>query len=245
MIKKIIFMILVLPSLVFSYDIYFYVAASMTKPAKEVVQKFNIQSKDDQVILITGGSGQLLNKIVFSKKGDIYLPASKSFKEKAEKAGIVLETTNFLYQTPVFGLSKSGENKIKSFEDLAFKKVRIALGNPKTMALGRIYENIKAKMPENLVSGIDKNMAVLAVNVSQIVNYLKTNSVDAGIIFDSVARVNDFKYINFPDGYAVKDVASINLLKFSKNVDKTKSFISFLIKNKDIFKKYGFEVIEK
>ncbi|MGA1847456.1 molybdate ABC transporter substrate-binding protein [Deferribacter abyssi] len=245
MIKKIIFIFLILPSVVFSYEIYFYVAASMTKPAKEVVRKFNSQSKVDHIILITGGSGQLLNKIIFSKKGDVYLPASKSFKDKAEKAGIVLETISFLYQTPVFGLSEIGEREIKSFEDLAYKEVRIALGNPKTMALGKIYEDIKIKMPKNLASGIEKNMVVLALNVSQIVNYLKTNTVDAGIIFDSVARVNSFTYLKFPDNYAEKDVASINLLKFSKDMEKVKRFISFLVKNKDVFKKYGFEVIDK
>lgn len=245
MVKKVVIIFFLLCSIGFTQDIYFYVASSMSKPANEVINNFNKVSKNFKVILLTGGSGQLLNKIVFSKKGDLYLPASKTFKDKAVKLGLVLESIDLLYQTPVFGLSENGKKKIKSFDDIVKKDVKIALGNPKTMALGKIFENIKLKLPKDIVLGIEKNCVVNAVNVAQIVNYLKTNTVDVGIIFDSVAKVHGFKYVTFPERATVKDVASVNLLKISSNIENAKIFLKYLLENKGIFKKYGFEVIKQ
>jgi len=246
MYKKVFFVFLLLFALAtftFGEDIYFYVAAAMTKPAKEIADIYNKKS-ENKVIVITGGSGQILNKIIFSEKGDLYLPASSYFHKKAMDKGIVKKYWPLLYQIPVFGLSKSGEKKIKNFEDLYRKNVKIALGNKNTMALGKIYENIEKKMTPEIIKGIRKNQVVEAVNISQIVSYLHANTVDAGIIFDSVARVNNFKFINLPADASIKEEAIISLLKYSKNPSLAEEFAKYVLNHKEVFKKYGFSVIE-
>jgi molybdate transport system substrate-binding protein len=225
-------------------EIYFYVASSMTKPANILVNKFNSQSSSFKVVLITGGSGQLLNKILLSRRADIYVPASQFFLNKAKNKGIVLQVKDLLYQTPVFGIAKKAENKIKNFDDLTNKNLQIALGKKNTMALGKIFLEIEAKLPENLKNQIRKNMKVEAINISQIVNYLKTNVVDAGILFDSTARVNNLKYVKIPDKFNKKIKVSVALLNLSNDEKKSKLFFEFIFKNKDIFKKFGFDVID-
>jgi len=88
----------------FAKEIYWYAAASATKPAQEIVEKFNFTSKETKVVLITGGSGELLNKILLSKVGDIYSPASFEFLKLAEdKLDYVYD--KLLIQTIVIGLS--------------------------------------------------------------------------------------------------------------------------------------------
>jgi molybdate transport system substrate-binding protein len=226
-------------------QIYWYLASSMTKPGKEIVDKFNKNSKDIKVNLITGGSGQLLSKILLSKKADIYTPASVSFMKKAEKDNVVEKSFLMLKQTPVFAISPKTNKKINRFEDLYNKEIRIAFGKENTMALGKLYKNIENKMDKNTQKKLRDNMVVKAINISQIVNYLKTNTVDAGILFDSTAKANNLKYIEIPKKFKVEAKVNTLLLNTSKNKQASEDFIKFIFENKRIFEKYGFNFIGK
>ena len=243
--KKIIFVLLFFSffQTLYAKDIYFYVASSMAKPAAELTEKFNLTHKN-KAVLITGGSGQLLNKILMSKKADIYIAASQFFLNKAKDKGIVIMTKDLLYQIPVFGLSKNNTKKISSFKDIYSKKLKIALGRPETMALGKIYLEIENKFPENIKKKILENKAVEAVNVSQIVNYLKSNVVDAGILFDSAARANNLKYVEIPKDYNKTEKVSVALLNLCKNRENAKELFDFIFENKNIFKKFGFNLMQ-
>ena len=218
-------------------EIYFYIGSAFIKPAKEIAKLYEKSHKNSNVLIISGGSKILLQKILLSKKGDIYLPGAELYKTLAEKKGIVLFSKDFIKQIPVFALSKRGEKKIFSFKDLCKKNIKIALGNENTMALGKIYVKIKEKFPDRISECIEKNCVIKGTNVAQIANYIKMNIVDAGVVFESVANLFKFKIINIPEKYNVVDKAPLILLKFSKN----KSFFNFIIKNKMIFEKYGYK----
>ena len=140
-----------------SDELYWFLASSMIKPGRELVQKFNSENKNINVLLISGGSGQLLSKILASQKGDIYTPASTYFLDKALNAGIVKDHTKFLTQKPVFALAEKLNGKNISFEDLLAKHYKLAVGNPKTMALGQTFLEIKEKMGSKLSAQIKKN----------------------------------------------------------------------------------------
>lgn len=172
-------------------DLYWYLAASMTKPGKEIVDLFNQGEHPFCVILVSGGSGQLLAKISSSRKGDLYTPAAMDYVKHVEKIGLLRSFVPLIVQTPVFALSASGKQKIRSWDDLTAAGVRIGLGNPKTMALGKSYEVIKEKIGAELTEQIAANKVVEGVNVSQIINYLKTDIIDAGIAFESTAKANN------------------------------------------------------
>lgn len=99
-------------------DLYWYLAASMTKPGNEMVETFNRGDHPFTVILITGGSGQLLSKITAAGKGDLYTPAAMSYVAKAESLGLLKSHRPLIVQTPVFALSASGRQKIHNWSDL-------------------------------------------------------------------------------------------------------------------------------
>ncbi len=221
-------------------DLYWYLAASMTKPGKEIVKLFNNEEHSFQVILISGGSGQLLAKISSSRKGDLYTPAAMSYVQHVEKIDLLGSVVPLIVQTPVFALSASGKQKISSWDDLTTPGIRIGLGNSKTMALGKSYERIKEKMGAKLAGEIAANKVVEGVNVSQIVNYLKTDIIDAGIAFDSTARSSNLNYIPVPAGYNHQETAPLIRLKSEGNKGNTTLFTEFILANMVIFEKYGF-----
>jgi molybdate transport system substrate-binding protein len=223
-----------------SSDIYWYLASSMTKPGKELVQRFNDQQHSFQVVLITGGSGQLLAKISSSKTGDLYTPAAMPYVQHVKKIDLLFSVVPFLIQTPVFALSTNGRKKINSWDDLTTPGIRIGLGNPKTMALGKSYEQIKEKMGTKLSDKISANKVVEGVNVSQIINYLKTGIIDAGIAFDSTARANKLQYISIPTVYRHQEIAPLIRLKCESNKTNSNLFTEFIFDNMDIFEKHGF-----
>lgn len=238
----VVMLFVLLSSFGFAKEIYWYAAASATKPAQEIVEKFNFASKETKVILITGGSGELLNKILLSKVGDIYSPANLEYAKLAEEK-LDYEYDKLLIQTIVIGLSQNGEKKVKSFFDLFNKEIKIAIGNPDTMAIGKtFYKNIMPTLKDK--EKLKKNILIDPVNISQTVNYLKSNTVDAGLLFDSTAKANKLKYINLPKEYEFSDFYYIGITKFCSNKEEAYNFINFVRAQKEIFEKYGFEVVE-
>lgn len=221
-------------------DLYWYLAASMTKPGREIVKRFNQGHHPFTVILITGGSGQLLSKIISAGKGDLYTPAAMTYAAKAEKLGLLKSYRPLIAQTPVFALSAGGRQKIHSWSDLSKPGIRIGLGNPRTMALGKSYEQIKKKMGPQPRAGIARNKVVEVVNVSQIISYLKANIIDAGIAFDSTAKANHLTYIKIPAACNHTEIAPLIRLKSEKNTKSSNLFTTFINNHLNIFKKYGF-----
>ena len=246
--KKLLFVLsfsLVISTSFFSQaaDLYWYLAASMTKPGQEITQLFNSSKAPFSVILITGGSGQLLSKIRAAGKGDLYTPAGLHYVKKTEKLGLLKNYSRLINQIPVFALSINGQKKIHSWNELTTPGIRIGLGNPATMALGRSYLKIQNKMGRELATAFEQNMVVETMNVSQIINYLKTDIIDAGITFDSTARANQLHYIKIPPIYNHVETAPLITLNSETNSDNTRRFIQFIHNNLDIFIKHGFQPV--
>jgi molybdate transport system substrate-binding protein len=243
--KKLLYLIFLLclfGNTVYSDTLYWYLAASISKPGIEITQKFNASQSEFKVVVIPGGSGNLFSKLLASQTGDLYTPAASDYLEKSNQAGIVLTVTELLKQTPVFGLSSSGSKVIRNFSNLLKPGIRLALGNENTMALGKTYLKIEKKLPLNVNQGIQKNTIVKAMNVNQIVNYVKLDVVDAGIMFETVANSHGLAFINIPERSNVIETAYLITLKFSKHPKQVEKFKKYLAMDKTIFSKYGFHL---
>ena len=230
------FIFLLIVSEAYPSDIYFYSGAAFIKPVREIARLY----KNSLVHVISGGSGRLLNEIILSKKGDIFLPGSDYYITLLKKKNIIYKSNKFIIQKPVIGVSKREANHVKTFYDIINKKLKIASGNPDTMALGKIFQKIEPK-----IHGFKELVYIRALNISQIVNYLKLNIVDAGILFDSVAKCNNIKYFELPNNIQYNNITtSISILKFTSNLKHCIKFYNYLLDHKYIFRKYGFIVHE-
>ena len=229
----------------FSAEIYWYLAAAMSKPGKEIVEKYNQQNKNSKVYLILGGSCALLSRITVSGKGDLYTPGSEYFLDKAEKLGIVKNSRQLLIQKPVIGLSASGIKKIHNFDDLIKTGIKIAFGNQKLTVLGKAFLKMKDRMDAEFARRLEKNKVVEGINANQNANYILSDTVDASFIFDTVAKANKIRYIEIPEKFNVLSKAYMILLNNSKNIKETGKFTDFIFKQNDIFKKYGYSLIGK
>lgn len=222
--------------------LYWFCASAVKKPSEKIASMFNKTHKD-KVSLITGGTGQILEQMILSNKGDVYACMDSKFFKMAKSKKITSGYIKFLKLTPVFGVSSQAKEKIKGFNDIFKKGVKIAAGNPRTMALGKTYLYILKKLPKKMENNLKKNVEVEAINISQIVNYIKMNSADAGILFKAVAKVNKIKYIRIPEQYNRIKTGYLIKMKFTSNKKLQNELFNFIIKHLDVYEQYGFEVI--
>ncbi len=227
----------------YAYVLYWFTGAGIRKPAKKIALMYNKTHKN-KVVIIAGGSGEVLNEMIEAKKGDIYTLVDSIFLKKAIKHKAIVKYKKILKLTPVFILSKSGEKKIRTFYDLAKDGIKITGGDKKAMCLGKTFDEIMAKLPPKLSNKMNKNITVRCLNVFQIVGYAKENVVDAGIVLDkALIKKTHLKYINIPKKYNVNRYGYLTLVSYSKHKKAAENLFNFILKHKNIYGRFGFNVI--
>ncbi|MCF7790587.1 MAG: substrate-binding domain-containing protein [Victivallales bacterium] len=222
-------------------SVYWFLGAAMTKPGKKLVKKFNKMNSEDKVLLVTGGSGDLLSRIVMGHSGGFYTPGSRKFLKIAQKKDVVDSYTPFIKQEAVFAYRNSKVSKDISFKDICSGKYEVVSGNPQVMALGGLFEKFKHKL--SLSSQKKLKNRPLGISAVQIVNYIKNGNASVGFLFKPITRINKLKYVEIPEEYKVFGIADFILLKNTRNKKLVEKFKKFVFKNRKIFKNYGFEIL--
>jgi len=236
--------LILLPLTASGAEIYWYVAAGMLRPATEITERYNRMQDQHKVILITGGSGQLISKMRVSAHADVYLPASERFLEQVKELGMVRRIHPFLRMWPVFGLNPKQKGRFSSFDALAAPGVRLALGNPETMALGEVYQRIEAKLPAHTASRLRRNTVIESINIQQTVSYLHQGIVDAGLLFDCVAIAHGVPYLEIPPEWNATAQAYLVELTTSTHPEVAAEFAVFVLEQNEIFTRHGFDVVQ-
>ncbi|WP_457612037.1 molybdate ABC transporter substrate-binding protein [Methanocaldococcus sp.] len=230
--------------------IHAYVGAGMQKPmdeiGKEFEREYNVRVEYDYA-----GSGYLYSKILATKKGDIFMPGSYYYIKKLEEKGLILKCANISYHIPVIVVKKGNPKHIKNILDLAKPGVKIAVGD-KNIAIGRVTEKILDKLNKDhpgIKEKIERNIVVKGATVKQVLFYVLNGDVDAAIVWraDAVENKDRVEIINIDKKYNVIKTIPIAILKTTKDEKLANQFYNFVLtkgKGKEIFKKYGFEVIE-
>lgn len=222
-----------------------YLAAGMTKPGKALADKFNAEHDDMELVLNIGSSGELLNKIELAKMGDFFILVSDNFLQQAKDKDLITESKPFVQQWPVFCVSKSGAEQIKSFEDLAKPGLKIAVGNPKTTALGQAWAVIETKLPADQAAAIRANMTVEVAQANQVVQYINTDVISAGLSFNTIAKANGFTYVTIPAEVNQPDTSYLTVLKSSQHTPEDIAKIQqYIMDNIDIFEKIGYSRVQ-
>jgi molybdate transport system substrate-binding protein len=144
--------------------------------------------------------------------------------------------------TPVIAVNKSRAERITRFEDLAKPGVRLALGDPNAMALGKTAMIILERA--GLKDKVMANVAVYGATVKQLALYVAEGNVDAAVIarndaFQFKDRVN---MIPIPNEYNEVETVPVAVLKTAKNLKAGLALQDFLSSPEAIkvFESFGF-----
>ena len=228
--------------------IHAYVGAGMQKPMDEIgklfEEKYGIKVEYDYA-----GSGYLYSKILASNEGDIFMPGAYFYVGELEKRGYILKYTNFTKHIPVIVVKKGNPKHITCLEDLGKPGVKVALGD-ENIAIGRTFKKILQKAEKNdpkISEKINKNVVVRGATVKQVLLYVIEGQADAAVVWkaDAIENKDKVDIIPIDSKYNVIKTVPIAILKTTKNKETAEKFYNFVLTDgKEVFKKYGFEVIE-
>jgi molybdate transport system substrate-binding protein len=226
-------------------ELFLLSGAGLRQPVEELVETFQRET-GMKVSIEYGGSGQLLARYHATGKGDVFLPGSFFYIERLAEKGEVASSCTIVFHMPVVAVNKKRSEMVKSLSDLAIPGVRVGLGDPKAMALGRTAEEILNNC--GMKDEILKNVIVRAATVKQLALYIVKGDVDAGIIARSDAFQNRDKVVMHkinPKWYSPEIVAAA-LLKSSKNPDAARKLAQFLCSPAGVetFETYGFKPLD-
>ncbi|CCH68190.1 Molybdenum ABC transporter, periplasmic molybdenum-binding protein ModA (TC 3.A.1.8.1) [Richelia intracellularis HH01] len=224
-------------------------AAASLKTAMEKIQYLYGHTKPRiKLIYNFGSSGSLQKQIEHGAPIDVFISAATDKMDALEKQGLLLENTrkNLLKNNIVLIVPKEKRIGIKSFRDLSSQSIRkIAMGEPKSVPIGhyaqqvlknlKIFEKIKPKV-------------VFARDVRQVLYYVETGNVDAGIVYASDMKVSKGVELvaDVPVNSHSPVLYPVAAIKSTKNAKLARELIDFLFQETSgrIFKNYGFELAE-
>jgi len=234
------------PGEALSADLLLFAGAGLRQPTDQLIEAFEKQA--GHVVRVTyGGSGQLMSSILASGQGDLFMPGALFYIEKLETMGRIHSFQKVAAHTAVVGVNKSKADLIRSFDDLARSGVRLALGDPKAMALGRTAQTILSR--SSLREQILKNVVVYGATVKQLALYVAQGDADAAIIgrADAFQFKDRIRMIPIPEKYFQPETIAVAVLTDSKNRAEASRFCDFMASPESIavFEHFGFLALTK
>lgn len=218
-------------------------AASLTDCMNELKAAYIAEHSNITITYNFASSGSLQQQIEQGAPCDIFFSAGKKqMKALQDKNLLVADSVKDVLENRVVLITSKNSKKIESFKDLTnaeFKK--IAVGEPKTVPVGQyttqIFEDMK------LTEALSAKL-VYAKDVREVLSWVETENVQAGIVYETDAKISDKVQICVvaPADSHDKVVYPIGIIKESKQADAAKQFVHYLLSAnaKKIFTKYGF-----
>jgi molybdate transport system substrate-binding protein len=218
-----------------------YCGAGLRQPVDELLETYR-QQTGVSVAVEFGGSGQLLARFKATGKGDLFLSGSHFYVEQLKENNQVIFSKQVVLHTPVVAVNKKMGNKIKTFGDLAVPGIRVGLGDPKAMALGRTAEDILSH--SGLKEAILKNTITRAATVKQLTLYTARGDVDAAIIAraDAFQNQESLTYFEIDSTWYTPENVTVAALKTASNPAGARKLAEYFGSPYavEVFGKYGF-----
>lgn len=223
-------------------------AGSLTNVLNEVNDLFHHSLAEIKITAIYAASGDLATQIENGAPADVFISASAKQMDRLQENGLLKTESrlNLLGNRIILAVPHSSTLNIQGFEDLPDSRVqKIAMGDPEFVPAGTYgldtfklldidYENLLPKM-------------ILGSNVGQVLSYLESESVDAGILFATDVAISEKvrTVATAPDEINKNIVYPAAIIAASRNHEAAEQYLNFLAGNeaKVIFEKYGFLAI--
>jgi molybdate transport system substrate-binding protein len=226
------------------HDLSIFAAAGARAPLDEIIQQF--QAKYGTAVEISyGGGGEVLNQMVFSKSGDLYVaPEQRFMQTAAEKHAIDPGTVKSIaYMVPVIAVQKGNPLNISNLADLAKPGTRVAITRPETTLLGKYAPGIFSKA--GLAEAIGKNVMTEAARPDNLLAMLVMGQVDAGIVWHFYqTQAPDRVQVIFLAPEQLTGIGEMQIAVASYCRDKKAAgrFIGFITSDsgREVFRRHGY-----
>lgn len=219
-------------------------AVSLKEAFAEISRSYEAKN-GIRVVFIFGGSGELARQIEFGAPADVFASAGEREMDQLAAKGVVelQSRADFAENTLVLIVPAATDSPAASLSDLAQPKFKmIAIGNPQTVPAGHYAEEA---LKNNRLSDVVGRRLIMAENVRQVLEYVASGEVDAGLVYStdlSVAggRVKVLAVV--PQGTYGPIRYPIAIVKDSAHHDAARKFLEMVLGSDGqlVLQKHGF-----
>ncbi len=171
------FVVALLPPPAAAEEVLLFAGAASQPVIEEAIPRIRQELKIE-VVPNLGSSGALLTQLRLTHRGDLYVPGSHDYLERAIELGVVdpASRTDLAYLVPALLVAKHNPKQIHALADLLRPGVRVALGEPRTVCAGEYGLRLLARA--HLETQVMAK-AGRAPSCAAVANLLATGAVDA------------------------------------------------------------------
>ncbi|MGA8766491.1 MAG: molybdate ABC transporter substrate-binding protein [Candidatus Acidiferrales bacterium] len=225
-------------------DLTVSAAISLKDALDEAKQIYAAANPNVAIAANYGASGTLQLQIEQGAPVDVFLSAAPKQMDALDTKGLLLAGTrkNLLRNEVVLIVPKDDSAGISSFQDLTRADVKqIALGEPVTVPAGQYAKEVLTSL--GIYDAVNSK-AILAKDVRQVLTYVETGNVDAGIVYatDAMSSAKVKVVASAPAKSHSPVIYPAAVIKASKNPAAARAFLDFLAgpRGRAVFQKYGF-----
>ena len=203
------------------------------------------ESSNTSVSYNFGSSGTLQQQIEQGAPVDVFISAAQKQMDALEAKNLLLAgTRQDLLKNEVVLIIPRNANAPLSFQDLTGSVVeRFSLGQPESVPAGQYGKEVLTAL--NLYDQIEP-ITVFAKDVRQVLSYVETGNVDAGIVYTTDALLSDKVKVvaTAPEGTHEPIIYPVAVLERTENPEAAREFIQFLSGDRAqaLFEEYGFKM---
>lgn len=164
-------------------------AASLQEALNEITENFTKDHPNVKINYNFGASGALQQQISQGAPVDLFFSAAEDKFDQLVEEGLIEKENgvDLVGNEIVLVVPKEATLGIKSFEDLT-KAERLSIGTPESVPAGKYAKETLEKL--NIWTSVEGNI-VFAKDVRQVLTYVETNNVDAGIVYKTDALISE------------------------------------------------------
>ena len=219
-------------------------AASLKDAMTEIQSTYEEEYPEATLKFNFGGSGSLQQQISQGAPVDLFFSAADDkFDLLVEEGSIAKEDgLDLLGNELVLVVPKDSQSGITTFQDLAKAEVeQISIGTPESVPAGKYAKESLEKL--DVWKDVETKV-VYAKDVRQVLSYVETGNVSAGIVYKTDALVSDKVSIVASADPATHTpiIYPVGIIKDSEHYEAAKEFYSYL-QSEDalkVFEEYGF-----
>ncbi len=221
-----------------------YCGITMAHPIKEIAAIVEKQ-KNIKILITQGGSEDLYRSLALSRKGDLYLPGSASYRKRHLDEGLLGDSVEVGYNQLAMMVRKGNPRRVKNdLRELLRKDIAVVIGNAQSGSVGReskrvleaagIYDQVLDNTVYLTTDSRNLNRAVREQEADLILNWRAT------AFFDENREA--MEVIDLDAKLATPKQLLINQLVFSRYPALSRYFMDFAAsaEGQAIFRKYGF-----
>lgn len=218
-------------------------AASLKNAMSEIETMYEGENAGIDLTFNFGSSGSLQKQIEQGAPADLFFSAGKSQVDSLEEKNLLLaDTRKDVLLNELVLVAGKDDTKITGFDDLK-KAEKIGIGTPESVPAGKYAKEALTSM--KLWDSLESKF-VQAKDVTQVLTYVESGNVEAGLVYKSDTVGSDKVKIvaSAPADSHSPIIYPAAVIAATKNPAEAKAFMDYLSSGEaqKVFEKYGFKI---